>query len=297
MAKVALTGSTGMVGRHMTALLEKNKFNIVNVDREIWDLSEWKSFEELDAIFSGIDAVFHFGAYTPSASTANHKPDQRSTSTIFDVNIRSCACLAEWASSRNIPVIFLSGATVYRDPHAFNILECAEKTTKTFGGFYGFSKYMAEQILDHYIATGLRAVILRPSSIYGTGMPKDRLIAAFVRLAEQGDVISIVEPVDNKINLIHASDVAHAALQAYEKRAWGTYNIAASRNVTINELANQCVELAGKGMVKVIQADSITAKFVRFDLNYDHAKNRFGYKPGVDIGEGIKGMLENKIII
>lgn len=297
MSKVALTGSTGMVGRYMSKLLENKHYRVIEINRSIWDLSEWKSFSELDDIFMNIEAIFHFAAYTPLVSTNENNFNHSSIAQLFDVNIRSCTCLAEWASIRNIPVMFLSGATVYRNPHALNILESNEKTTDSFGGFYGFSKYMAEQFFDHFMAKGLQAVLLRPSSIYGTGMPVDRLVATFVNTAKQGDVIKIIEPISNKVNFVHASDVANAALLAFEAGAWGTYNIAGSSNITINKLANYCVELVGSGSVEVIKNDNKRNAFTRFDLNYERARNQFGYRPKVDIKDGVKSMIEGDIIV
>ena len=46
--KVALTGSTGMIGRHMKALLASKSIECVCIDREKWDLTSWKAFEEFD---------------------------------------------------------------------------------------------------------------------------------------------------------------------------------------------------------------------------------------------------------
>lgn len=295
MRNVALTGSSGMTGKYMNMLLEKKHFNVINVDRTVWDLTQWKSFGELDQIFLTTEAIFHFGAVVPQANNNFHEAKHSLINDIFDANIRACACLAEWALSRDVPVVFLSGATVYKDPHALNITEDADKTTNSFGGFYGFSKYMAEQMFDHFISNGLKSILLRPSSIYGTGMVKERLVAKFVGLAVEGKIIEIIEPVNNSVNFIHASDVALAALLAFEKQAWGTFNIAANKNISLNELANKCIELAGRGSVEVINNKVKTKPFVRFDLNCNKARNQFGFESKVDIENGIKAMLENTI--
>ena len=124
MFKVAITGANGMIGRHMVALIENKNVSLLSISRNDWDLSKWKSFEELDRIFLSVDVVFHFGAALPK-NKSNLIGDNKQTKTIFDVNIRSCLNLAEWALLRNKAVVFLSSSTVYKNPHGVKIRENA----------------------------------------------------------------------------------------------------------------------------------------------------------------------------
>lgn len=281
----------------MKNLLEINNVDLIEIGREMWDLAAWKTRDELDTIFLHADAVFHFGAFVPRAPEKSIETDEEVLKNVFDVNVRSCVAIAEWALYRNLPVIYLSGATVYRDPHALNIVEEADKAVDSFGGWYGFSKYLAEQIFAHFVSKGLKAIILRPSSIYGTGMPNDRLVARFIQMALRGENIVITEPIANSVNFIHASDVANAAFQAFNKESWGTFNIAANRNETIFEVATQCVAQIGQGAVEIIENTENLAPFTRFDLNYDKARQSFDYKASVDIVNGIAAMIDEKTII
>src|SRR5690606_37401221 len=106
MEKVAVTGSRGMVGQHMVALLATEQIDYVALTRDDWDLSEWKELDELDALFSGVNAIFHIGAKLPSHSSNIEK---RETQLLFDANVRSCLNLSEWAHLRGVALIFLSG--------------------------------------------------------------------------------------------------------------------------------------------------------------------------------------------
>ena len=297
MTVIALTGSSGMTGIHMKALLELNKVKIIEVDRNMWDLATWKTHDEIDAVFPHAEAIFHFGAFVPRASANNIDANNTVIRDVFDINVRSCVAIAEWALHKNVPVVYLYGATVYRDPHALNIVEEAEKTTNSFGGWYGFSKYMAEQVFDHFVHRGLKVIILRPSSIYGVGMPNDRLVARFIQMASEGQKITVTEPVTNSVNFIHASDISNAALQALNKESWGTFNIAANRNVSILEVASECVSQIGRGTVEIVKSTANLDPFTRFDLNYDKAKRSFDYKPSIDIIDGITAMIDGKTII
>src|SRR5690554_2506322 len=118
MAKIAVTGSRGMVGQHMIALLAAKQIDHVALTRDDWDLSEWKELDELDALFAGVNAIFHIGAKLPKHSS---KIDNRETQLMFDANVRSCLNLSEWANLRGVALMFLSGATVYENAHCANI--------------------------------------------------------------------------------------------------------------------------------------------------------------------------------
>ena len=292
MNTIAVTGGNGMAGRHMCAWLELQKQPYKRIQREEWNIAEWKTAEQLDQIFSGSKAIFHFAAALPSPVDGSNSV---STQLLFDVNVRACLNLAEWANLRKIPLIFISGSTVYRNPHERNILETSAKVINGFGGFYGYSKWLAEQVIEHYMATGLDAIILRPTSIYGYGLASDKLIQNFLNKAEQDEIITIDAP-DNKVNLIHALDVAKAAWQAYQQKAWGEYNIAGFHNYSIIEIAKTALTLEQKGQVKVLHQQQEAEAYVRFDLNYQKAKNSFGFTPSIDLQTGMGLMMQKREI-
>ena len=179
MNEIAVTGANGMTGSHMMSLLKSKGIPAKAVTRQEWDLTKWKSFDELDHIFGSVLAIFHFGAQLPYNDFKN---DNQQTQQIFDANIRSCLNLAEWAKLRNIPIVFLSSAVVYKNPHASKIIETDSKVVNGFGGFYGYSKFFAESIFSHLSAEGLKCIILRPSSIYGYGLPSEKLVQNFINI-------------------------------------------------------------------------------------------------------------------
>lgn len=289
MERVAVTGSRGMVGQHMTALLAAEQIDHIALTRDDWDLSEWKELDELDALFPGVNAIFHIGAKLPSHSS-NIK---RETQLLFDANVRSCLNLSEWAHLRGVALIFLSGATVYENAHCIDIYEDNPKVVCGFGGFYGYSKWLAEQVIQHYVEQGLNAVILRPSSVYGYGLDNAKMIQHYLDVASTGGAIRIDQPT-NRINFIHAIDVAKAALQAYEAKAWGVYNIAHPNPSSIVELAETITKVCGSG---VIELNNVSHDgFLRFNLNCTKARNAFSFSPTVSLEEGLKLMKLKQVI-
>lgn len=281
---VAVTGHRGLLGMHITARLSAAGVSVIPIGREQWDLSEWQKPATLDALFAGANAVIHAGAMVPEGSAL--VDDQL----LFDSNVRSCLCLGEWALMRNIPIIFISGATVYATPERADITEDAPKTCHAFGGFYGFTKLLAENIFDHLRGRGLKVGILRPSSIYGYGMPTGRMVASFLATAMTGKTIVLRPPLEDRIDLVHAADVARAALAVLEREAWDTFNIASEAPASLQEVAATCIAAAGHGQVEIMGGPAHRPPLLRFGLNCTAARERLGYNP-CKLHEGISAML------
>lgn len=292
MEEIAVTGSKGMTGSHMVELLKHKGFSCKEITRDEWNLEDWKSFEELDSIFGSPKGIFHFGAKLPDKNTYNNN---RHTQKIFNINARSCLNLGEWAISRKIPIVFLSSAVVYENPHALNILETDRKATNKLGGYYGLSKILAESILDNLAKYGLKCVILRPSSIYGNGLPSNKIIQNYLNLALQNKDLIINEP-HNKINFIHAYDVVKAALRAFQVESWGTFNISSEENIKIFELVNIIVSITASNSKIVFKENNNKNVFSRFDLNSKLAKKSFGFESNINLVKGIQ-LMKKKMLI
>ncbi len=286
MSKLAILGSSGMIGSHLKALFIHKDIEFIDVNRSIWDLSQWKTEDALDEIFKDVKAVFHFASALP---TKNGDENQL----LFDVNVRSCLNLAQWATKRNIPIIYLSSSSIYKNPHARNIKENNEKVIFGLGGFYGYSKLLAENIFNHFIPQGLKIIILRPTSVYGEGLAENNLISIFLNKALENDTISLPEA-NNRINFIHAMDVSYASLIAYEQSAYGIFNIAGKEMTSIYDLVHIAIATVGSG--KIGEIHNVDKPFERFNLNCDYAKNKFKFEPKINIKNGISAMYNNSMM-
>lgn len=280
MSKIAILGSSGMIGSHLKKLLIFKNIEFVDINRDVWDLSEWKTDVELDKIFKNVKAIFNFAAALPTN-------DENETQLLFDVNVRSCLNMAQWATKNNIPIIYLSSSTVYKNPNAKEILEDDEKVIYGLGGLYGCTKLLAENIFNHFIPQGLKITILRPTSVYGIGLGDDKLVNIFLKKAKNNEQI-ILSEANNKINFIHAMDVSNASLMAYENKSYGIFNISGSEMTSIYDLAGISIETVKSGSIGEVK--NIDNPFGRFDLNCDSAKSTFNFKSQIGIKEGIKAM-------
>jgi UDP-glucose 4-epimerase len=295
--KVGLTGASGMVGQSLIEVLNKNNVSYIAATRSkievitpesSWvnlDLVEWQNMAELDEMFPDVQAFFHIGALVPKTVEDNH-----AYGSIFDVNVRSCLYLAHWATQKSIPLVFLSSATVYDNPEQENIKELDKKTTGGFGGFYGYSKLLAEETLQYFVKEGLKLCILRPSSIFGYGLPDTKMITKFLLTAALNETIQLEKPIEDKINLIHSYDVANAMLQALLDKSWGIFNIADKTSYSIVDIAKTCVKVVGQGKINILDNQYTKNDVHRFRLNCTLAQKAFSFQLMLSFEDGIQKM-------
>jgi len=296
--RLAVTGASGMVGWHLIEACSAKGISCQATSRRRpktlppqsswspWDLQEWKTNEEFDQLFPGVDALIHLGAMLPARGANPVDP------LMFEVNVRATLGLGLWALHRGIPMVFISSSTVYADVDRDGIKEEDPKVERGMAGFYGFSKRLGEEILQYLALEGLKVCIFRPSAIYGYGLPEDKMVTHFLREAGRNHSIEVSAPADDKVNLVHADDLAHAILSALEKGALGIFNIAGEGTPTIRDVARTCVEVVGRGRLNVASSPAKREPRVRFGLNCKAARKAFGFSPHIDLRTGIQKMWE-----
>ena len=297
--KIGVTGATGMLGRHIRAALEEAGSQVVPVSREKktiqkvigWDLKDWQSFEDLDRIFKDVQAVVHAGAMLPNSQGAYNE------GTAFNANVRSSLNLGLWAIERQVPIVYVSGAIVYKNQEKMYSDENEELGWNELGGFYGFSKLLGENALTNLRSNGLRLAVIRPSSIYGFGLPENKMVSNFLNTAKADEIVFLRPPVDDRIDFIHAADVSLAILAILKMDAWDTFNIASGNLISAQELAEACVSASGQGSIDVLKENPPEERppINRFALNTQHAKTCIGWQPSFSIEQGLKMMLEENI--
>lgn len=299
---IALTGADGMVGRHMASALASAGFQVIACSRGnnrdtvssrkvTWDLGQWRTFDEFDILFEGAAAIVHAGAMVPRPG------EPLDEGRMFDANVRVCLNLGEWALSRAIPVVYLSGAIVYADADCGGIEETAPTGYSGIGGFYGWTKLLAEDAFRRLQQRGLQVAMLRPSSIYGAGLAPTKMLNIFLAKAAKGDMIALTPPIDDRVDLIHAADVARAVIAVLRAEAWDTFNLASGRCVSVLDIANACISVTGKGKVQVQEAPpGIRKPSNRFSLNCARAHRDIGWVSQVTLERGVAALFANEVL-
>lgn len=288
---VGLTGSTGMLGRHLSAALECEDILVKLTSRlgtqhsARWDLVDWKNDTDLDSIFAGVQAVIHAGALIPGNYSGSCKE-------LFDVNVRSCWNIANWALKKSIPLVYISSSSVYLQNSRLPLKESSPRGWNPIGLDYGVSKLISENVFECYREQGLQVAIVRPSALYGYGGPKFKLPYKFISTAINNKAISLFPPEGDMIDFIHASDVSNAVVKILVDECWETFNIASGQLVSFRDLAEACVQVVGSGKVLGCQESNDTdMPNKRFCLDTSHAYAKLGWRPRVRIIDGLDMIL------
>lgn len=294
--RVGLTGANGMLGRHLNAALNAEGIYVSKVSRIAddgvaeWNLAKWLTHEELDLLFPNVDAVVHAGALVKSEGEIEED-------LMYNANVRATLNLAQWALDRDIPLVHISGAIVYENPFALMQVETAKTGWSGLGGFYGLTKLLAEDILLRLRQKGLKLALLRPTSIYGEGLDKAKMVSRFLSTAKDNGVIEIQEPITDGFDLVHAADVSSITLAALKGKCWKTLNVSSSGSISVVELAQACLDVAGSGRI-AIKGKSFpdTPGKIMYSLDNSRAYNDLNWFPVIDIHKGLSMLLEGQHI-
>lgn len=301
--KILVTGATGVLGRQIiksftlagwqTISCGRQKPNwIENYNWRRLDLSEQINSAYFDKICDGLDAIVHAGAAVPSADRVYTEDE------LLRANVVSTNAIANYCHMNGIPLVYVSGAIVYHDCYRVGIKEEDALGYNSIGGFYGLTKLHSDQLIEFYRNKGLKAAILRPSSIYGVGLPNGKLVRKLLSSLINDRCIQLSPPVNNKVDLVNSYDVANAIKLVIDKDWYNIANIASDSPISLIELARMCVSVIGYGTVEVLPSDSPednTHSNTLFSLNTRRIREKVGWYPKIPIYEGLQEIADEII--
>lgn len=205
--KVLITGSTGFVGQNLTASLVKKGFIVYVLTRN--KMSIFFESKDVNVIVGDIaDPII----LPPDIYTIFHcagvinKPKE-----MEKVNVLGTQNIVEIALKNNCKLIYLSSAGIIGKATE-TILD--ENTICNPQNAYEISKYKAEQIVKEGVKNGLRAHILRPTTIFGIGQnPKKDTFWQLAKSMRTGLYKNIGHGI---YNIVHIDEVIKALIMLDE---------------------------------------------------------------------------------
>jgi UDP-glucose 4-epimerase len=222
MATIWITGAHGFIGRHLAKHLASAGDRVAGIGHGCWpeaEASRWGVANWLEAdvdtanltrlaTITGVPGcVYHLaGGASVGASLAAPLEDFRRTA-------GSTAELLEWIrlSAPTAAIVAVSSAAVYGGGHAGPIDENAALHPASP---YGFNKYVMEQLCRSYAQSfGVRVAIVRPFSVYGSGLSKQLLWDLCGKLALNGEIV-LGGSGEELRDWLHVEDVARLLKEA-----------------------------------------------------------------------------------
>lgn len=239
MKKIALTGSTGFIGKHLlkklVALYGKENILVVaseknpEIDTIIYDKStkKWQDDSLINA-----EVLIHAGAYTPKSGTEAN-------------NVEACYSNIEFTTDllkkNNIKVcrkiINISTLDVYSFSEKIN-----EQTNVDSPTLYGASKLYCEKIVSSYAnQNNISHINLRLGHIFGIGEEAyQKIIPITIKKVLKAEPVEIYGDGLAVRSFLSVQDVVTSIINAVEKKIEvPVINVVSENAITINDLVKK----------------------------------------------------------
>ncbi len=291
--KILVTGALGHIGSQLIKKLNENCSisHIVMLDNlstqrytSLFNLPDNVGYTfveedvrkaDLDACLNGVDVVVHLAAMTDAAGSAD-KPEK-----VHQNNFDSTKRIADACFTKQIPLIFPSSTSVYGSQSELVDEKCADLQPQSP---YAESKINEEKYLNSLFQKGLRGVICRLGTIYGTsaGMRFHTAVNKFAWQAVMGKPLTVWKTaLHQKRPYLELNDCCDAIAHIIKNKLFDgeTYNIV-SNNFTVQDVVDEI-----KACIADLKIILVDHKIMN-QLSYEVAPDKF-----VKTGFKFKGRL------
>jgi UDP-glucose 4-epimerase len=251
--RILITGSEGLIGAALRKRLIEAGHEVVSFDIAARDS---KSQLDITDYPSVIQAVEGCSGIVHLAAVSRVVWGERDPVRCNAVNIGGTENVLRAAAGpgSRAPWVLVAGSReVYGQALTQPVKESAEPRPLNV---YARSKAVAERMVADSKASGLRAWIIRFSSVYGSVADHpDRVAPAFARLAASGGTLH-VDGQHTTLDFTHIDDVAAALEIATDELSAGgepppTVHLASGRGVSLEDLAGIAIAAAGCGTIEI----------------------------------------------
>lgn len=299
--KILITGGAGFIGSHIAELYQSRAEEIRILDnlrtgyrhnldglRHTFIEGSVTDRDHVRKAVEGVDYVFHMAALV-SVPESMAKPGE-----CVDINVHGLLNVLEEASAAGVrKLVFASSAAVYGDNPTVPKLETMLPEPKSP---YAITKLDGEHYLGMFQNEGrLETAAIRFFNVFGPRQdPKGAYAAAvpiFIEKALRGEDITVFGDGGQTRDFIYVKDIAGALSFAAETPGvTGVFNAGYGGQITINDLADRVIHLAGSAS-KVIHAAE-RAGDVRHSRASADKLRAAGWIPLHSLGEGLARTLE-----
>lgn len=245
-ARVLVTGATGLVGSHVTRLLvergddvrvtvrdRSRRENLAGLDVEEvrGDVLDRR---QLRRALLGVELLFHVAGLTSLRASAD---------ALFRVNVDGTRAVMEEALRAGVQRVIHTSSIAAIGPAERG--STADETSLFRAGRFGLpyvnAKHEAEGEALRACAAGLPVVIVNPGHVFGAGdlyRSSTEVVRRFLRR-------ELPAYVDGALNVVDAEDVAAGHLLAAEKGRVGERYVLGNRNFTLDRLFADLGRLSG----------------------------------------------------
>ena len=287
--KILVTGSSGLIGSALCRLLGAKGH-----DLRCFDLAargdahgDVRCPHDLDAAVAGCDGVVHLAAVSRVVWGEADPGSCRATNVAGTRNLVE----AIGRAGNRAWLVLGSSREVYGQATTLLVTETAPLRPMNH---YARSKRDAEQIIAEAAHTGLRAAILRFSTVYGSSADHaDRVIPAFCRAALSGAPLRL-DGAATCLDITHVADVAAGIARVARALDAGQslppLQFSTGRGTSLADLAGMIIALA-RSTSPIMQAPARAYDVARFVGDPGRARTLVGWSPSVGLQDGLADLL------
>ncbi len=245
---VLITGSSGLIGKHLVSLLTEKNINVIGYDRSpteskkinyTFEQGELEDFPRLAAILKKykVDSIIHSGGISHPIVGSNSPNQVVQTNIVGTNNIFEASRLFEVSK-----VIYLSSGAVYGNNESCPLPEDARPTPTSV---YGVSKVTGEYLAQIFTKQfGMDITTLRFPFVYGPGRSMPDPINFLIRKARDRENITM-DGMEQQLEFIYVKDAVRAIWLALNSENIGgeIFNIGAGRLTSIREVVTNVQEM------------------------------------------------------
>ena len=284
MKNILITGGNGFVGSHLVNRTG-GVYNLTvfdNVKRDAWweDKATWRKgdlidYADVELAVDNMDGVVHLGAISRVKEAKDNPLRCMNVNVMGTINI-----LEAVRNTKKKPWVIL-GSTI-----------------EPLSNIYGLSKHISELCGKRYVEDyGLRVLALKFSSIYGK-YERDRVISKWIEKAVHNQDI-VIDNSKSTFDFIHVDDIVDGIVFSMEY----IENVGKGFSDSIflcTGKATNLLELSELIIKEINSKSGITVIDVYNEENYlpnpKKAEELLGFKPKIDISEGIKKTTEQFLV-
>lgn len=298
--KVLVTGGAGFIGSHQVDSLVEKGYQVVVVDNlatgKKENINPEVKFYQLSILDDSLESVFkdekpeyvfHFAAQI-SVNDSVKDPSYDA-----QVNIVGALKLLALCVKYKVKKVMFSstGGALYGE---------AEQVPTSEDYFiqpispYGIAKSTVEKYIHFYFQQyGLEYGIMRYANVYGPRQDSQGeagVIAIFINKFLDREQPFIFGDGHQTRDYVYVSDVVRANMKVFESDVVDVYNVATSRQTTVNEIFD-LINLKLDTHFEKKYAPGFPGQKVSC-LSYDKIESDFNWEPEVDLEEGIERTVE-----
>ncbi|RLG14774.1 MAG: nucleoside-diphosphate sugar epimerase [Candidatus Nanohalarchaeota archaeon] len=304
MAKYIVTGGAGFIGSTLTDRLIKEGNEIIVIDnlhsgsennlnsKAKFIKSNVMKVDLNDAIFDGVDGIYHLGVYSSS-------PMYKNNPLLVGYAINGYINLLEKAKKDKIPVVIASTSSVYAEQEPRH----HEKMEVLVTDYYTEARHNMERLSRLYSKLhGVSVINLRLFAVYGKKEKSKgtyaNLVSQFLWSIQEGKPPIVYGDGSQTRDFTYVDDIVEAFILSMnylkdKKGVWYILNAGTGKSYTINEM----IEILNKKLGTDIEPEHIIPNPIKNYVMHtladtSKAERIIGFKAKYSLEEGIDELLK-----